>query len=91
MLTAGSVSNERLGYQNLEDEPKSLDAILFQNLDRILNEYKSNVDDKLTTTRSIQVLQKETREMEEEVQKIMQSDLTKALLYPPRIGTTALS
>ena len=87
-ILTGIVSKENLWYQCLEDEPKTLDTILFQNLDRILSEYKSNVDQKRETMRSIQRLQKEMQQLEEQVQKTLQSDLTKSLLYPPRISTT---
>jgi len=82
------LSKENLRYQQLQDEPTTLDDILIQNLDRLLSEYKSNVDEKRETIKSIQLLVRETQLLEEEAIKMLQSDLMTSLLYTPQIDNT---
>ncbi len=87
----GFTVKENLWYQQLKDEPNTLDAMLFENLEKILSDYKKNVDKKNDTMKSIKLLKEESQQLEQDIIKSLQSDLTKSLLYPPILKVSVLS
>jgi gas vesicle protein len=67
-----------------DKKSESLDILFFHQLDVLLSKYKKNVDEKQERERSIQNLKKEIQDLEDKLQKCMESDMSQKLLYPPK-------